>query len=108
MSSVQARRQHKALVAVHQAAIIDFIASFADQALRSIKSSPVFFSKPATRWPRSKWRYKVSRICVNNNRRLFLTSTSFLFFAVVAVALVGLVFFMKRSVAAKDAHVAAE
>jgi triphosphoribosyl-dephospho-CoA synthase len=34
MSSVQARRQHKALVAVHQAAIIDFIASFADQALR--------------------------------------------------------------------------
>ena len=34
MSSVQARRQHKALVAVHQAAIFDFIASFADQALR--------------------------------------------------------------------------
>jgi len=34
MSSVQARRQHKALVAVHQAAIIDFIASFADQAVR--------------------------------------------------------------------------
>ena len=28
--------------------------------------------------------------------------------AVVAVALVGLVFFMKRSVAAKDAHLAAE
>ena len=34
MSSVQARREHQALVAVHQAAIIDFIASFADQALR--------------------------------------------------------------------------
>ena len=34
MRSVQARRQHKALVAVHQAAIIDFIASFAGQALR--------------------------------------------------------------------------
>ena len=32
----------------------------------------------------------------------------FFIFAVVAVALVGLVFFMKRSVAAKDAHVAAE
>ena len=34
MSSVQARRQRKALAAVHQAAIIDFIAFFADQALR--------------------------------------------------------------------------
>jgi hypothetical protein len=34
MSSVQARRQHKALAAVHRAAIIGFIASFADQALR--------------------------------------------------------------------------
>jgi triphosphoribosyl-dephospho-CoA synthase len=34
MGSVQTRRQHEALVAVHQAAIIDFIASFADQALR--------------------------------------------------------------------------
>ena len=34
MSSVQARRQHQALVAVHQAAIIDFIAAFADRALR--------------------------------------------------------------------------
>jgi len=32
----------------------------------------------------------------------------FFIFAVVAVALVGLVFFMKRSVAAKDAHLAAE
>jgi DHA2 family multidrug resistance protein len=32
----------------------------------------------------------------------------FFIFAVIAVALVGLVFFMKRSVAAKDAHVAAE
>jgi DHA2 family multidrug resistance protein len=32
----------------------------------------------------------------------------FFIFAVVAVALVGLVFFMKRSVAAKDAHMAAE
>jgi MFS transporter, DHA2 family, multidrug resistance protein len=33
---------------------------------------------------------------------------TFLIFAIVAVALVVLVFFMKRSVAAKDAHVAAE
>ena len=32
----------------------------------------------------------------------------FFIFAVIAIALVGLVFFMKRSVAAKDAHVAAE
>ena len=32
----------------------------------------------------------------------------FFIFAVIAIALVGLVYFMKRSVAAKDAHVAAE
>jgi DHA2 family multidrug resistance protein len=32
----------------------------------------------------------------------------FFIFAIVAVVLVGLVFFMKRSVAAKGAHVAAE
>jgi DHA2 family multidrug resistance protein len=33
---------------------------------------------------------------------------TFLIFALVAVALIGLVFLMKRAVAAKGAHVAAE
>ena len=42
---------------------------------------PVFFSKPATRWPQSKWRCKPSLICAQQQSSALAYFDSFFFFA---------------------------
>ncbi len=51
------------------------IRSIRRSTLISTNSSPAFFNKSGTQSPRNKWRYKVSRPCASNNRRLCPTST---------------------------------